>query len=171
VILGIIALTKTGAGKAKGRWMAVLGIVLGIIGTLILLGVVVATVFVANRVVTPEDATPGQCVSVTTEGDSVTMLDLGCSTPHNGQIFDAITVTESDVQSGAGGLGLCLEAAVERFPEAGQGDLTGDEPTFTLNGEKLIIGGASEKIEVSAGDTVACWIEADDGDLGTDPVQ
>jgi hypothetical protein len=170
VILGIIALAKTGAGKAKGRWMAVTGIVLGVIGTLVMVGLIAAVFFVAKSQVAPADAKPGQCVTVTTDGDEVTILDLGCSAPHNGQIFDVITVSDADVQREAGGLGLCLEAAVKQFPEASQGDLTGSEPTFMLNGEKLIVGGASDRTEVAAGDIVACWIEADDGELNSDPV-
>lgn len=171
VILGIIALTKTGASKAKGRWMAVTGIVLGVIGTLALIAGIVATVFVARGVVTPENATSGQCVTVQTDGDSVTMFDLGCSVPHNAQIFDTMTVTQADVRRGAGGLGLCLEAIVKRFPEANQARLADSEPTFTLNSEELIIGGASDKTEVAAGDAVACWLEAKDGELNPDPVQ
>ncbi|RJS45067.1 DUF4190 domain-containing protein [Nocardioides cavernaquae] len=170
VILGIIALAKTGAGKAKGRWMAVTGIVLGIIGTLVMIGLVAAVYFLAESQVAPADARPGQCVTVATEGDEVTILDLGCSTPHNGQIFAAITVTEADVARQVGGLDLCAKAALEHFPQASEGDLTGDAPSFTLNGEKLIVGGASDRTEVAAGDIVACWIEADDGELNSDPV-
>lgn len=171
VILGLIALTKTGAGKAKGRWMAVTGIVLGVIGTLLAIALIIAGFVLSDRVVTPDTATSGQCVNVKTKTDTVTMIDLGCSAPHNGQIFDVIRVTDGDAARGAGGLGLCLESVVKRFPEAKQSGLLGSEPTFTLNGEKLIVGGASTRTEVRAGDIVACWLEADDGELSPNPIQ
>lgn len=169
VILGAIGLAKTGPGKARGRWMAVTGIVLGVLGTLLAIAVGVGLFALGDRVVTPGNAEAGQCVQATTDGDTVTMLDLGCSVDHNGQIFAVITPTQADVDADRTQMQLCLTRIAGAFPGAEVRAVNG-VPRLTLRGEEVDVSAASRHTRLEAGSAVACWVEATDGVLDSDVV-
>lgn len=169
VPLGIVGIVKTGPGKARGRWMAVTGLVVGLIGILITAATFIALFWVGQRVVTPDNATAGQCIAATTKNDNVTMLDTGCSMDHNGQIFAVLTPTASDVAAGRTSLELCMTRVAGAFPGI-QGRVVKGQPRLTIAGEEVAISAASAQRGIKAGQPVACWIEAVDGTLDTDPV-
>ncbi|TCJ30116.1 DUF4190 domain-containing protein [Nocardioides jejuensis] len=172
VPLGIVGIVKTGPGKARGRWMAVTGLVLGVIGTIVAALVTLATIGViaaSQRVVTPDNATAGQCIAATTKNDNVTMIDTGCSLDHNGQIFAVLTPTAADVAAGRTSLELCMTRVAGAFPGI-QGRVVKGQPRLTIAGEEVEISAASAQRGIKAGQPVACWIEAVDGTLDTDPV-
>lgn len=172
IVLGGIGIAKTGPGKARGRWMAVTGLVLGVLGTIamIIVGAGLAgLVALGQRVVTPENAEVGQCVEVDTIGDEVTMFDTGCSTEHNGQIFAVITPTQADVAAGRYAMDLCVTRVAGSFPGV-EVRAVGGAPRLDLAGEEVEVEAASEQLELVAGNPVACWIEATDGTLEGDHV-
>lgn len=169
VILGAIAIAKTGPGKARGRWMAVTGIVLGVLGTLLAGAVVIGLFAIGDRVVTPDNAERGQCVQATTKDDTVTMLDLGCSVDHNGQIFAVVTPTKADVDAGRTAMQLCLTRIAGAFPDVPVRAVDG-APHLDLPGDEVEVAAASTRHELVAGSPVTCWVEATDGVLDSDVV-
>lgn len=172
IVLGGIGIAKTGPGKARGRWMAVTGLVLGVLGTIamVIVGAGLAgLVALGQRVVTPDNAEVGQCVEVGTTGDEVTMFDTGCSVEHNGQIFAVITPTQADVTAGRYAMDLCVTRVAGSFPGV-EVRAVGGAPHLDLDGEEVAVSAASEQLELVAGSPVACWIEATDGVLEGDHV-
>ncbi|MDO7869083.1 DUF4190 domain-containing protein [Nocardioides jiangxiensis] len=167
--LGIIGIVKTGPGKARGRWMAVTGLVLGVIGTLLAAVVGIVIFAVGQRVVTPDNAEAGQCVAVTSKGSNVTMIDTGCSVEHNAQIFAVLTPTAADVAAHRTSIGLCLTRVAGAFPGV-EGRVVKGHPRLDISGEEVEVSAASEQRAIRAGSPVACWIEAVDGTLDSDPV-
>lgn len=172
VILGAIGIAKTGAGKARGRWMAVTGIVLGVLGTIAM--VIVGAGFagliaLGQRVVTPENAEVGQCVEAETTEDTVNMFDTGCSVPHNGQIFAVLTPTQADVTAGRTAMELCLTRVAGSFPGI-EGQIVEGQARLDLDGEEVQVSAVGEQLDLVAGSTVVCWIEATDGELTGDHV-
>jgi hypothetical protein len=169
VILGAIGIAKTGPGRARGRWMAVTGIVLGVLGTLLAVVVAIGLFAVRDRVVTPENARAGQCVQATTDKETVTMIDLGCSVDHNGQIFAVITPTKADVSAGTNPMQLCLTRVAGAFPGVVV-RAVGGEPHLDLPGDEVVVSAAATHRSVEAGSPVTCWVEATDGVLDADVV-
>lgn len=169
VVLGAIGIAKTGAGRARGRWMAVTGVVLGVLGTLLLIVVGLGLFALGDRIVTPGNAEAGQCVQATTDGDTVTMLDLGCSVEHNAQIFAVITPTQADVEADRTQMQLCLTRVAGSFPGVEVRAVDG-APRLTLRGDQVEVGAASTHSRLEPGSPVACWVEATDGVLDADVV-
>lgn len=169
VILGAIGIAKTGPGKARGRWMAITGIVLGVLGTVLLVIGAIAVFAVSDRVVTPENARAGQCVQAKTTDNTVTMVDLGCSVDHNGQIFAVVTPTASDEAADRSQMQLCLTRIAGAFPGAEVRAVDG-APRLNLHGEEVEVAAASAHSALQAGSPVACWVEATDGVLDDDVV-
>lgn len=169
VVLGAIGIAKTGAGRARGRWMAVTGVVLGVLGTLAMVLVGLGIFVISDRVVTPANAEPGQCVQAETDGDNVTMIDLGCSMEHNAQIFAVITPTSADVEADRTQMQLCITRLAGAFPDVPVRAVDGS-PRLDLPGEQVEVAAASARTELEAGSPVACWVEATDGVLDDDVV-
>jgi hypothetical protein len=170
IVLGIIAIFRTGAGKAKGRWMAVTGIVLGVLGTLAAIALVTTiAVFGERVVVSPDNATVGQCVTTEISGDEVTMIDFGCSVDHNAQIYAVLDINEADLAGNLGGLDLCISAFTPMYPGVELRESGGDF-SAVIEGEAVTLGAASNDLDLAAGDRVACWLQADDDFLEGDLV-
>lgn len=169
IVLGAIGIVKTGPGKARGRWMAVTGTVLGVVGTLLMVLVGLGMFALGDRIVTPANAEPGQCVQAESEGDNVTMIDLGCSIEHNGQIFAVITPTQADVEAGRTQMQLCLTRIAGSFPGVEVRAVDG-APRLQLRGDEVEVSAASARTRLEAGSPVACWVEATDGVLDADVV-
>lgn len=85
-ILGFIGLGRTKDGQRKGRWAAVSAIIIGIIGTLLSIGVGVAVVFVAKNSIDLDSAKVGQCANIDVDDDTVMMSKKDCSDDHDGEI-------------------------------------------------------------------------------------
>lgn len=122
VVCGIIGIRQTGRDGSKGRWMAVTGIVLGVLGTLLVAGLVIGGVFLANLAVTPGNAEAGTCVMLEEDGtDSVAMLEEDCSSAHDGEIYSVVELDDAQaaqdpdpVSVCAGELGVALPGLVDR---------------------------------------------------------
>lgn len=96
-IMGAIGLGRTKNNQRKGRWAAISALVIGILGTLAFAGIVVFGVFIANSVVTPDNAEVGTCVDVTEESDEVSLIERDCADEHDAEI---IAVDRADAYSG-----------------------------------------------------------------------
>jgi hypothetical protein len=153
IICGIIGIRKTGdgPGRQKGRWMAVTGIVLGALGTLVAAGVIISIVWVTQNVITPDNAEVGMCVDIDEDGDSVSMMKAGCSDDHDAEIFAVheLTGAEADEFNPDTSGGLCSEEA-NSVPQFASGDY---EP-YTIY----------ENDRAEAGDVLICLIQRRDGD-------
>ncbi|KRF17733.1 hypothetical protein ASG90_05125 [Nocardioides sp. Soil797] len=86
VILGFIGLGRTKNGQRKGRWAAIAGIIIGIIGTLLAIGVGVAVYFLDQNTIDLDSAEVGQCTNIDVDDDSVMMTKKDCSDDHDGEI-------------------------------------------------------------------------------------
>jgi hypothetical protein len=96
IILGIIAIFRTTGGKAKGLWMAITGIVLGVIGALVI-GAIGVGLSQVEGWDDPESLTPGECFdsgsAVSDDSEAVGLVDrTSCATPHDAEVVAAWTV-------------------------------------------------------------------------------
>lgn len=98
VVLGIIGIRRTREGRMKGRWMAVTGIVLGVLGTLLSVAVIAGIVYL-NDVVYPENAEVGMCVDTEdADEDTIDIRKADCSESHDAEIFEVHTITATEAE-------------------------------------------------------------------------
>ena len=151
IICGIIGIKKTGPDRQKGRWMAVTGIVLGAIGTLITAAVIIGVVWVSQNYITPDNAEVGMCVDTDEDGDSISMMKAGCSDDHDAEIFAVHEMTSAEAEefdpdtSG----GLCAARLDDQSLFA-----SGDYEPYTVY----------ENEDAEEGDVLVCLIQRTDGD-------
>jgi hypothetical protein len=86
IILGIVGMRRTKGGQRKGRWAAVLGIVIGIVGLLAAGGITAAIVIFAGTQISPDDAEVGQCMNIREDGDSIFLTEKECDEDHDAEI-------------------------------------------------------------------------------------
>jgi len=150
IICGIIGIRKTGPNGQKGRWMAVTGIVLGAVGTLVTAGVIISVVWVSQNFITPGNAEVGMCVDTDEDGDSISMLKTGCSGDHDAEIFAVHELTSAEA---------------EEFDP----DTSGGLCASRLDDQSLFTSGAYEPYtvyendEAEEGDVIVCLIQRTDG--------
>jgi len=155
VILGIIGIRRTKDGQRKGRWAAVTGLVLGVLGILAWIGLVAGGVWIFNNAITPDNAEVGQCVSIEEDDGEVTMLKKDCSEKHDGEIvavdeLDSETAKTAEEQQ----IGYCTEILSE-------GDLT----TILGRDDIELQAVFEDPNNVDDGDHIVCYVEATSGDL------
>ncbi|KAA1418680.1 DUF4190 domain-containing protein [Nocardioides humilatus] len=158
VILGFVGISRTKNGQRKGRGLAITGLVVGLIGTLVWVGIGIAAIAgVAwfDSLVLPDEAKVGQCIDVTEDDGDVLMYEKECSEKHDAEIV-AVAKVDSDNQDAINEAmtGYCVglisdEDAVKLTPYLGAdfGNLKAviEHP----NGAKV-------------GDHLVCYIEPDD---------
>jgi hypothetical protein len=83
--LGIAGIVRTGDGRRPGRWAAVTGLVLGIVGTLLAIGGGVGLVWYGTSTVFIEDARVGDCLEV----GEVDLWQRDCDEPHDAEVVHA----------------------------------------------------------------------------------
>lgn len=127
VVFGIVGLVRTKAHARRGRWMAVLGLVLALGWTVVVVSVVVARhAGQASRAsdgsvtkagtISPYDIRVGDCTTMhsgTTKIHSITVVP--CSQLHNAQAFGDVTATDASYPGPAAlqqeSVNLCLPKA------------------------------------------------------------
>jgi hypothetical protein len=155
VILGIIGIRRTKDGQRKGRWAAVVGLVLGALGILAWVGIVAGGVWIFANTVTPDNAEVGQCVDIETDGNEVTMLKKECDESHDGEIV-AVEEVDSDNKEAieTGMADYCGEA------------IDAEDLTTLLSNEDIELNAVIEDpSDVNNGDHLVCYAEAKDGKL------
>lgn len=160
VILGVVALFKTGKGKAKGLWMAVTAIVVGLLLSLVLVAIMAGAFWLRGQVIVPDNAEAGQCVETDEEDDEVFMWKLDCADDHDAEIVGRHTITASEARGGfASAMEVCERMLREDFPEA-----------YADGGEALELLIMTENSGLEVGENMACYIEPRDGSKMTEHV-
>jgi hypothetical protein len=155
VILGIIGISRTKNGQRKGRWAAVTGLILGVLGIVAWIGLFAGGYWIFSNVVTPENAEVGQCVDIEEDDGSVSMLKKDCSEDHDAEI---VGVEELD--------GDAAQAAEEQ-QVAYCSEVMSEEDFATVTGrEDLELQAVFEDPNnVEDGDHIVCYAEATSGKL------
>lgn len=155
VILGIIAIFRTGDGKGKGRWMAITGLVLGVIGIILISALVIGGVWIFKNNITDENAEVGMCINVDDDNtDEILLWKKDCSDSHDAEIFGVHELTSSEILEfgGTSGLGVC------------QGILGRDQPDLVSSvGRTYQLAPLVWDTPPEAGDTIVCYLERIDG--------
>jgi hypothetical protein len=155
IILGIIGIRRTGDNKRKGRWMAVTGLVLGVLSVLVWVGLVVGGVWIFNNVVTPDNAEVGQCVDIDTDGDEVSMLKKDCTEDHDAEIVGVEEVDADNLEAIETGMAdYCAEVVSED-----------DLATLFARDDIDLNAVIEDPSNVETGDHLVCYAEAKSGKL------
>jgi hypothetical protein len=112
-VLGVLALRRIRTRGTRGRWLAWAGVALGIVGTLVLIGVVVGTQLTARatRALPSDVAAPrnaharqlvtGSCLDPLPSGDRVDAVRVvPCREPHAGQVITEYAFEDAAVWPG-----------------------------------------------------------------------
>ena len=151
VVLGIIGIRRTKDGQRKGRWAAVIGLVLGALGILAWIGVVAGGVWIFNNAVTPDNAEVGQCVNIETEDNEVTMLKKECSEEHDGEI---VAVEEVDSENKEA-IEVGMASYCQEVLSAEDLEVINADTSLELN---AVI---EDPSDVNNGDHLVCYVEGD----------
>jgi hypothetical protein len=155
LVLGIVGLGRTKNGQRKGRWAAILGIVIGIVGMLAAGGITAVIVFFVNSQITPDNAEVGQCMDIREDGDSIYLTEKDCTEDHDGEIvfvdeFGVIEETDpslmpddiNDLTDAAISYAVCSSlmdpADVEKVPADATWGLALTDPNDPADDDKFI---------------------------------
>ncbi len=157
VILGFVGLSRTKGDQRGGRWAAITGLALGILGTLALLGFGGLVTWFALNTTDPDRAEVGDCVDVDREGEAdATLWSKECTEPHDAEIVvvDGLTGDEAaDLDEGGDPTALC-EARLLTSKYAGL-----DRDSYYL---RIVVESLSDR---TAGDNFLCYLEPTEGQL------
>ncbi|MDT9591837.1 DUF4190 domain-containing protein [Nocardioides zeae] len=162
-ILGFIGLSRTKNDQRKGRWAAVSAIVIGLIGTLVAVGVIVFAVTVGLNTVTPGNAEVGQCADKSFEDDdAIGLRDADCDEPHDVEIVYAGDY--SDVEDAVADEGFDIdELSDNEIAGVACTTLVGDEYSEVQTSE-YVVGILAENVPPGSADAILCYVERSDGD-------
>jgi len=111
LVLGIVGIVRTKGGQRKGRWAAIVGLVLSIIGLIGGVALIAAGGLFLSSVVSPEEAEVGQCVKIDEDDDTVLLREAECNEEHDGEIVGVAKVTDDNLEQVSSQMaGYCLEA-------------------------------------------------------------
>lgn len=151
LVLGIVGMRRTKDGQRKGRWAAVTGLILGILGTIGLIVVGIFVAFVISNSVTPGNAEVGQCVNIDTDDNEVTMQKKDCTEDHDGEIV-AVEKVDSDNKE-------AIEATMADYCSVviDEADLA----TIQANSDLDLNAVIEDPSKVENGDHLVCYVESD----------
>lgn len=170
VILGVIGIFRTGDGKGKGRWMAVTGIVVGLFGTVAMIGFGVLIAIGLNTV-TPDNAEVGMCIDVEHRAAAeIGLTKRDCTEEHDGQIYGVheLTAAEADELDATASdqARFCLPEAAEHLSISGTAGFDEGREAVLVGGERVRLDSATKDPENPvAGDKIVCYLEATSGKL------
>ncbi|TCJ30091.1 hypothetical protein [Nocardioides jejuensis] len=153
--LGIAGIVRTAGARRRGRWMAVSGLVIGLVATVVGAALTIGLIVLgANSFDTPS-AVPGDCLDVTHAFDGTDYWGASCYGPHDGEIVAAGTLgREGAAKAAALSEADWCKAAV---PDDVLTLLKGGE--FTLG----MVTDAWDPTSPEAGDSWFCYAERTDG--------
>ncbi|QSR27519.1 hypothetical protein CFH99_18005 [Nocardioides aromaticivorans] len=155
--LGIAGIVRTKDGRRRGRRAAVTGLVLGSIGTLVLIGVLVSLVLAVSNTVLEEDAEVGQCVNTGFLGtDTDNLWEASCSEPHDAEIV-AVNVATDELES--------RYDAGDSIRDICAG-LVDDGYRSVLEDDQYRVDFATDAFseDIEAGNWLVCYVERADGE-------
>jgi hypothetical protein len=158
VVLGIVGIARTRDGRRRGRWMSVVGVVVGVLATL---GVVAAGIgtfwFATEAVITPRNAEAGQCVVVESEEDVVTMVKWSCTQAHNGEIIHVGRYDESADGEHTDSRGTTTSICFDQVSPEDTATLT--DAGFPPEAWDVMV---EDPGDLSDGDAYVCYVESQD---------
>lgn len=95
IVLGIVGVVRTRGARRRGRWMAVVGLIGGVLATLVLAGLAAVGLWYDDDSVTLDNAEVGQCLDIREEGDTVFMYERDCTEEHDGEVVHVGRYDES----------------------------------------------------------------------------
>ncbi len=163
VVLGVIGIVKTSGGKAKGMWMAITGLILGLLGTLLIAAIALGL----SQVEGWDDAAtmdPGQCFNsksaVSDDAETIGLVDkVTCHAPHDAEIVSQWTVDsqeEADLIEDADPWETCLKHADAALVS---GIETNADPALAINFLTW------DPAHITPGDDITCFVYRDGGKL------
>ncbi|WGX98527.1 DUF4190 domain-containing protein [Nocardioides sp. L-11A] len=151
VVLGIVGLSRTKGGRRKGRGLAIAGIAVGVLMSIVS-AVVGAAIFIfAESVVTPGNAEVGQCVDVDEDDDLVLLRKKDCTEEHDAEIVGVAEVTSENRSDIEKGLVSYCSTAIDPDDLAKLAPYASD-----------IAAVIEDPDDVSVGDHLVCYVEPDD---------
>lgn len=154
VALGIAGLVRTSGGRRRGLWAAVSGLALGLVGTLVLLGVLLGGTVALLGSADEVDAVPGDCLDVTRAFDGTDLWWADCNGPHDGEVLAAGTLgPKAAIRAG------------EMSDEAWCREVIGPDLVDLVGEKELALGLSTDSWDPDApeaGDTWFCWAERSD---------
>lgn len=155
VILGIVGIVRTKNAQRKGRWAAITGLVLGVLGIIAWVAVVAGGVWVFNNTIRPDNAEVGQCVDIEEDGGEVSMLKKDCTEDHEGEIVGVEKVNDDNREAIETGMAdYCAEVLSAE-----------DLSTIFERGDLELNAVIEDPENVENGDTLVCYAEATEGKL------
>ncbi len=166
-IMGFIGLGRTKGGKRKGRWAAVAGSIIGVLGTLAAAGIIIFVVVLANSSITPDNAEVGQCANVSTSDDNISLLEKDCDSSHDAEIVAVDEYGNLDPELIPSSINDITDSAISQANCASlmdEADVTalGDSYEWTLALE--------DPQNPKDSDKVICYVERADGSKLDAPV-
>lgn len=160
-VLGVIGIFRTKGGRRRGRWMSVVGIVVGSLATIAMIATFVGLFWVGVNVLPESQARVGQCVDTSRLGDSNNLWKADCDEAHDAEII------------AVGRLDQALLADLEgSSPRAFCRGLAAPEYSDVVRGDQYRIDWSTDAIGDTAdvGDAFACYVERADGKSLTEPL-
>jgi len=162
VVLGIVGILRTRGGQRKGAWMAITGLVLGVLGSVAWVLIAIGLAGANWSSSDPLDLDTGECFNsddVTDEKDEVGFVEeVSCSEKHDAEVVAAWTV-DSD-ESGA--------AVEETAPAEVCTDRLSDTERAKIVTSGLKLGAVADDPEdISEGDRLVCYVYSEDRTTGS----
>lgn len=171
-ILGFIGLGRTTNNQRAGRWAAISAIVIGLVGTMLTVGVVVWGISTVSSTRYASETGVGDCANRWFgDSSSYPLLNLvDCDDEHDGEVVARAEQRDLDAARAA------LDPADDRGSTTDQACLMLADPEASAN---VAAGVADGEIEIavladdadpSGSDTIVCFAESADGKTLTDPL-
>lgn len=166
LVLGVRGLRRTGPGRRRGRWCAVLGVVGGALGIVAMIGGLWLGSWFREHVRPVSDLAVGDCVAPDFEVSDLAAQDVAfasrsCSEPHLAEVAVAGTLDHSQAESFAtrSGAEICANRYDEPYLSAAESARY--DVLVVLDGDPG---------QASYGDTYACLLLRTDGGLLQEPI-
>jgi len=149
LVLGIVGIVRTKGGQRKGRWAAIVGLVLSIIGLIGGVALIAAGGLFLSSIVELDEAEVGQCVKIDEDDDTVLLREAECNEEHDGEIVYTATVTEENNEDISALMGSFCAAEVAKGPDA-------DKLLDYLDDIQAVI---EDPNDVEVGDHLVCYVD------------
>lgn len=154
VLLGIIGIVRTKNQQRRGRWMSVVGILVGIVASGALAAGAVGLGWLATNAVTIDTAEVGDCLDITEDDLDILMWRKDCTEPHDAEVVHVGTYDEAaDGADGQLTTDVCIahlsDDDVQALERAGIEPADLEAVAFTPE-------------DMSDGDRYVCYAESDE---------
>lgn len=153
--LGIAGIVRTGKGKRRGRWAAVTGLVLGIVGLLVGAAAFVGLAWLGFNVAYEDELEVGDCVDTSSMFGDNDLWKATCDEPHDAEVFAAGQLGTHADDYAASRVDFC-EGLIGKTPAGrsllASGDYRADGSTDAISED-----------DPGSGNYFVCYLERTDG--------